>query len=377
MTSSPSKFAPAAPHAGYPEASEASPEASEASMTTDDETPRHRIGAVARLTGISTHALRVWERRYGTLKPERSGGGDRLYTDGDVQRLRLIKRLLGLGHGIGDVARLPAQELEKLVALHHEPPDEEPALEPGLQLVQRYIGHIERLDLAAAEQTLAGAALALPRRELIDRVLVPLLREIGSRWQAGELHVAHEHAASAMVRSQLGAMLRLFAPDTNAPAAVATTPAGEHHELGALMAAVVAAMSGWRCVYLGPNLPTSEVARAVKSSAAEAGAALFRVPARRGHRAVRCRAGLRSAGAHHPGLGGSLGSEHHRAAPRRRPGRRSGRARELALGKGLAGRQAPAPAGRALSPSYFAAFFAFSSAFFARSSRAVCSCSRV
>ncbi|MDL1950237.1 MerR family transcriptional regulator, partial [Acidobacteria bacterium ACD] len=52
-------------------------------MTTDDETPRHRIGAVARLTGISTHALRVWERRYGTLKPQRSDGGDRLYSDGD------------------------------------------------------------------------------------------------------------------------------------------------------------------------------------------------------------------------------------------------------------------------------------------------------
>ena len=238
-------------------------------MTTDAETPRHRIGAVARLTGISTHALRVWERRYGTLKPERSGGGDRLYTDGDVQRLRLIKRLLGLGHGIGDVARLPAPELEKLVALHHEPPDEAP-VEPGLQLVQRYVGHIERLDLAAAEQTLAGAALALPRRELIDRVLVPLLHEIGSRWQDGELHVAHEHAASAMVRSQLGAMLRLFAPDTGAPTALATTPAGEHHELGALMAAVVAAMSGWRSLYLGPNLPASEVAQAVKTSAADA-----------------------------------------------------------------------------------------------------------
>ncbi|MCK6536243.1 MAG: MerR family transcriptional regulator [Polyangiaceae bacterium] len=269
MTSSPSKFAHADEHAGYPEASEASPTASEVIMTADDETPRHRIGAVARLTGISTHALRVWERRYGTLKPERSGGGDRLYTDGDVQRLRLIKRLLGLGHGIGDVARLPAPELEKLVALHHEP-EEEPPFEPGLQLVQRYVGHIERLDLAAAEQTLAGAALALPRRELIDRVLVPILHEIGSRWQGGELHVAHEHAASAMVRSQLGAMLRLFAPDASSPTAVASTPAGEHHELGALMAAVVAAMSGWRCVYLGPNLPASEVARAVKSSAADA-----------------------------------------------------------------------------------------------------------
>lgn len=238
-------------------------------MASDDDTPRHRIGAVARLTGISTHALRVWERRYGTVKPGRSGGGDRLYSDGDVQRLRLIKRLLGLGHGIGDVAALPEEELEKLLSLHDQGESEAEA-EPGRQLVERYLEHIERLDLASAEQTLAGAALALPRRELIDLVLVPLLREVGSRWQAGELHVAQEHAASAMVRSQLGAMLRLFAPEVGAPSAVATTPAGELHELGALMAAVVAAMSAWRSVYLGPNLPVSEVVHAAKTSHADA-----------------------------------------------------------------------------------------------------------
>lgn len=236
-------------------------------MVNDDEMPRHRIGAVARLTGISTHALRVWERRYGTIRPKRSDGGDRLYSDGDVLRLRIIKRLLGLGHGIGDVATLPTSELEKLLSLHHEPQVE---LDAGLQLVDRYIAHIERLDLAAAEQTLAGAALALPRREFIDRVLVPLLVEIGSRWQSGALHVAHEHAASAMVRSQLGAMLRLFAPEPGAPSVVASTLEGELHELGALMAAVVAAMNGWRSLYLGPNLPVDEIVQAVKTSAADA-----------------------------------------------------------------------------------------------------------
>ncbi len=74
-------------------------------MTRDDEAPRHRIGAVARLTGISTHALRVWERRYGTLHPKRSEGGDRLYSDGDVHRLRAIKRLLGLGQIGGEFFR--------------------------------------------------------------------------------------------------------------------------------------------------------------------------------------------------------------------------------------------------------------------------------
>jgi DNA-binding transcriptional MerR regulator/methylmalonyl-CoA mutase cobalamin-binding subunit len=236
-------------------------------MASNDDIPRHRIGAVARLTGISTHALRVWERRYGSVKPGRSEGGDRLYTDGDVHRLRVIKRLLELGHGIGDVAALSLEELEKLLSLHDESKAEP---EPGRDIVERYIAQIQRLDLACAEQTLAGAALTFSPRAFIDVVLVPLLREIGSRWQQGELHVAHEHAASAMVRSQLGAMLRLFAPDSGAPCAVATTPAGELHEFGALMAAVVAAMSGWRSIYLGPNLPVSELVRAAQTSSADA-----------------------------------------------------------------------------------------------------------
>jgi DNA-binding transcriptional MerR regulator len=236
-------------------------------MNDDEQTPRHRIGAVARLTGISTHALRIWERRYGALEPERSDGGDRLYSSKDVKRLRVIKQLLGLGHGIGDVARLPAPELERLLSLHDEP-RAEPA--PVLGLVERCLGHIERMELEAAERTLAGAALALPRWELMDQVLVPLLHEIGARWQSGQVSVAQEHAASAMVRSQLGTMLRLFAHEPGAPAAVATTPAGELHELGALMAAVTAAMSGWRSLYLGPNVPLPDVVAAVESSAADA-----------------------------------------------------------------------------------------------------------
>lgn len=237
-------------------------------MSNDERTPRHRIGAVARITGISTHALRVWERRYGTIQPQRSGGGDRLYSDEDVQRLRLVKRLLGLGHAIGDVARLPQGELEKLLALHG---DSATALgHPADRLLERYLADIEKLDLSAAEQTLAGAAIALPRREFIDQVLVPLLHELGSRWQTGSLHVAEEHAASTMIRSQLGAMLRLFAPEQHAPIAVATTLAGELHELGALMSAVVAAMSGWRTLFLGPNLPVSEIVHSARTCVADA-----------------------------------------------------------------------------------------------------------
>ncbi len=197
----------------------------------------------------------------------RSDGGDRLYSDDDVQRLRLVKRLLGLGHAIGDVATLSAAELEKLLKLHSSPTAPNAEYAP---LVDRYLGHIARLDLSSADQTLAGAAWALPRREFIDRVLVPLLTEVGARWQGGSLQVAHEHAATAMVRSHLGAMLRLFAVDPSAPTAVATTLEGELHELGALMAAVVAAMTGWRAVFLGPSLPVEEISHAARETGAEA-----------------------------------------------------------------------------------------------------------
>ena len=229
--------------------------------------PRHRIGAVARLTGISTHALRAWERRYATLQPVRSEGGDRLYSDDDVLRLRQVKRLLGLGHAIGDLATLPVVELEKLLKLHAT--SAAPSADYAA-LMDRYLGHIARLDLASADQTLAAAAGVLPRREFIDQLLVPLMTEVGARWQDGSLEVAHEHAATAMVRSHLGAMLRLLAVDPRDPRAVATTLEGELQELGALMAAFVAALTGWRALFLGPSLPVAEISRAVREVGAEA-----------------------------------------------------------------------------------------------------------
>jgi DNA-binding transcriptional MerR regulator/methylmalonyl-CoA mutase cobalamin-binding subunit len=228
--------------------------------------PRYRIGAVARLTGVSTHALRVWERRYATVSPTRSEGGDRLYSEADVQRLRRIKRLLGMGHAIGELATLPDMELERILELHA---GARQSVVPGTGTVDRYLSHIERMDIASAEQVLAGAALALDRRDFMQQVLTPLMVEVGRRWAHGGLGPSQEHAASAMVRTHLGSLLRLFAPDSSAPTVLCTTPAGELHELGALLAAVTAALSGWRSIYLGPDLPAPEIARAARVSGAE------------------------------------------------------------------------------------------------------------
>lgn len=80
----------------------------------------YRIGDVARFVGVSTHALRAWERRYGTVEPHRTPGGSRLYDAQQIDRLKTLKQLTDFGHSIGEVARLSLDELKRLLAATHE-----------------------------------------------------------------------------------------------------------------------------------------------------------------------------------------------------------------------------------------------------------------
>ncbi|MEJ7810707.1 MAG: MerR family transcriptional regulator, partial [Gemmatimonadaceae bacterium] len=82
---------------------------------TDHETPRHPIGVVAERTGLSPDVLRVWERRYGVVRPVRASGGQRLYSTADVERLRLLHRATEAGRNISQLARLSIGELGQLV----------------------------------------------------------------------------------------------------------------------------------------------------------------------------------------------------------------------------------------------------------------------
>ncbi len=219
------------------------------------------------MVGISTHALRAWERRYGALNPSRTEAGDRLYAESDVSRLRVIKALLGYGYSIGDIARLPAAELS-LVIERHRAADTSASAADGI--VHRYLDAIDAMDLDGAELLLTHATASLSPYDVLVQVLEPVLQAIGQRWQRGEFRVAQEHAAAALVRSHLGQMIRARRPGNTAPTAVVTTPSGELHELGALMAAVAASLHGWRTLYLGPNLPASEISQTARKTGAQA-----------------------------------------------------------------------------------------------------------
>jgi DNA-binding transcriptional MerR regulator/methylmalonyl-CoA mutase cobalamin-binding subunit len=241
-------------------------------------TPRHPIGLVARRTGLKPDLIRAWERRYNAVSPGRSSTRRRFYSDADVERLQLLRRVVRTGRGIGQVARLGNDELLALLA---EEPEEEalprpaPAFpEPSGEVADAYlslcVAAAHRLDVAELEAQIERASVVLSRTNLLEKLLVPLLHRIGDLWKEGSLRPAHEHMVSAVVRSFLGSLRGAYSASAGAPHLVVTTPARQRHELGALIVAATAAAEGWQVTYLGPDLPPEEIAAAAFQGGAQA-----------------------------------------------------------------------------------------------------------
>ncbi len=236
----------------------------------------HTIKFVSKRTGLSQHVIRAWEKRYGVLTPERTATNRRLYSTEDMEKLRLLGRLVQTGYSIGQVANLAIpklRELEGSQASSSTPPNESPI--PSMPLVQSsatYVSeallNIQQMDVEGLEATLNRALATLGSMEVIENLLTPLLYEIGTHWQEGQLRIAHEHLASAAIRTFLGRVLESILIPATSPTLIITTPIGQMHELGALMVSVVAASEGWRIRYLGVNLPAAEIAGAVHQTQA-------------------------------------------------------------------------------------------------------------
>jgi len=232
----------------------------------------HPIHVVSTRTGLSPHVIRAWEKRYQAVNPSRTGGNRRLYSDEDVERLSLLRRATQSGRSIGQIASLSTQRLVSLIepdvsapGLRASTPDTESSLQ---QRLQACIEAIERLDADALMDELYRGSILLGQTEVLEKLIIPFMREIGDRWKAGTLRIFHEHLASVVTRTFLGNLLKSMLYSESSPQAVAATMSGEMHELGALSSAVIAASEGWKVFYLGPNLPPEEIVRAAQMSRA-------------------------------------------------------------------------------------------------------------
>jgi DNA-binding transcriptional MerR regulator len=235
-------------------------------MPTSKPTPGYPIRAVARMTGLSLDTLRAWERRYDAVAPGRNDRG-RLYSDADVSRLKQLGELVKRGHAIGTVAALPNAALAQL--LHGGDALARSTAEPAIVAnLEPLTSALETYDLGAIEAVLNRYAVVLPPRDLVFAVILPMLQEVGRRWEAGRLRPSQEHLVSGIIRSVLGGLLRSAGRPDGSPKVVFATPAGERHELGLLCAALLAASAGFGVVYLGPDLPAADILHAATTAGA-------------------------------------------------------------------------------------------------------------
>jgi MerR family transcriptional regulator, light-induced transcriptional regulator len=226
------------------------------------------IAAVERDTGLSKDTLRVWERRYGFPVPERDAMGERAYPLEQVERLRLIKRLLGGGHRPGRVVPLAPEQLEQLASAL---PGITAVNAPGGPDLRVYIRLLQSHDPHALQQALVQAQWRMGLQAWVTQVIAPLNTLVGEAWLRGELDVFEEHVYTdtlqTLLRQALASMPRAQPQDS--PRVLLGTFAHEPHGLGLLMVQAMLALEGCSCVSLGPQTPLADIAMAAAAYQAD------------------------------------------------------------------------------------------------------------
>ena len=211
------------------------------------------IAALARRTGVAPDTLRKWEQRYGVLHPARTRGGQRRYSELDIARVEWLKARVEEGIRIGEAA-----------AMLETAPETAATAEELRAAILRAVAGGDRDGVAA----LVDRSLALhPLPVALQAVLAPALRDVGDGWASGEISIAQEHLVTSVVRSRLETLL-LGGRGARRGSAVVACPAGERHELGAMMFGVLLRADGWRVFNLGADLPLAETLAFAESRSA-------------------------------------------------------------------------------------------------------------
>jgi MerR family transcriptional regulator, light-induced transcriptional regulator len=223
------------------------------------------IGALARATGIPVETLRTWEHRYGFPVAERRASGHRTYAVSLVPRLRRIADLLARGHRAGAVVPATDAELDRLQAVSAGAPAQTPS--PSIPLtgsIEDVVAAVAAFDTERVTAMLLGDWARLGPIDFLRQRAAPLVERVGGEWAAGHLNIRHEHFLSERLGDMLRSMRMSFDHQATGPVVICATLPGEQHALGLQMAALVLAAAGWRVVYLGTNVPVTELTALTK-----------------------------------------------------------------------------------------------------------------
>lgn len=221
------------------------------------------IAAVERDTGLSKDTLRIWERRYGFPQPERDGSGERAYPLDQVEKLRIVKRLMDGGHRPGRLVPLPIEQLLHLSANTVDVPRRAVGERPAPDL-RAYLGLMRSHDIDALRRLLLQTQIRLGLSRFVIEVVLPLNTAVGDAWMRGQLEIFEEHAyiecLHGVLRQALASLPEAAVLDR--PRVMLTTLPGEPHGLGLLLAEALLALEGARVLSLGVQTPVWDISLA-------------------------------------------------------------------------------------------------------------------
>lgn len=223
------------------------------------DTALYPIRTVSDLTGVNAITLRAWERRYGLFEPVRKPSGHRLYTQANIDLITRVVGLLDRGMRIGQIkAQLDAEKTqqEKDVVVN----------DIWKRYIDRMIAAVIQFNEEGLEETYSAALSLYPIDMVTERLLMPLLKELGRRWAENEGSIAEEHFFAFYIRNKLGARFHHRSKTNDGPGLLLACLPGDRHETGLLLFALAANAAGYRVILLGADMPLEELPATVRKT---------------------------------------------------------------------------------------------------------------
>ncbi len=236
------------------------------------------IAAVERDTGIAKDTLRVWERRYDFPIPLRDKNDDRVYPADQIEKLRVLKRLLDLGFRPGRIVPLTIEALKELSAKSNQTAE---VTTHSLSMISqeemdRYLDLLRSHQTEALRLALSTTLMKIGLDRFVIEVVAPLIRNIGEYWANGKLEIHEEHLFTEQIKHLLRTAINSVPrghigqnEESSRPRILLTTFPQEPHSLGLLMAEALMALEGCSCVSLGTQTPILEIAQAARAQKAD------------------------------------------------------------------------------------------------------------
>ena len=221
------------------------------------------INVISTACGVMPHTIRMWEKRYQIFTPKRSEGGQRLYSEVDLDKAKIIVSLKEQGHTISSLARHSLQDLRSLLEVNNREDSESEKMFTSIE-TKKLLKHLENFDIDLVVSGMQHLRLSMGVKEFIFKIVLPVMHEIEKLSLKGTYSITQEHIISTIVRDQLN-QINLANEGPNTKRFALATPDGNLHELPIMIAEIICHANRVSTNYLGASHPAECLGEAVNA----------------------------------------------------------------------------------------------------------------